>query len=366
MKKQDYIQRKFDDLSKDNPNRIMFSPYCRIQQKNKKANYTLIAFSSVNTTKDSFRLTGAFRNFTGNVIYVNALNDWYVRGIPGLGNSYEESSIALKELVKIVSGDNSEIITVGGSMGGYGAVLYGSLLNAKFSLVSGVEFILKLFRGRSSGIPQVVSDIEIEHIIQKSSCQHHVFTGSDDPVDMLNYSYFEKCNNLHWYIIENKTHEVIKYIHEKYTLLALIYQLINNDKLVLEEEVYIPKDKNIYIQNYTSKVLNDVMQVMLKNNMTEEDILFILNTLNRIRRDDLIVEFIKRIDNINSSMYFIIGQAYYRLNNYQYAEQYLQLSLGVNKNSLQIEMAKKFLNNINQKNQEKPSSLKQYLNTFFD
>ena len=87
------MKKKFDRLSKDEMDYIIFSPYCKIQQESKKADYTLIAFSSVNTKKGGFRFTGAFKNFRGNVIYVNALNDWYVRGIPGLGNSYEEREL---------------------------------------------------------------------------------------------------------------------------------------------------------------------------------------------------------------------------------------------------------------------------------
>ena len=61
---------------------------------------------------------------------------------------------------------------------------------------------------------------------------------------------------------------------------------------------------------------------------------------------------------MNGTMYFFIGQAYYKLNNHYKATQYLQLSLGVNENSLQVKIAKNILNNINEKNQEQPSSLK--------
>lgn len=53
-------------------------------------------------------------------------NNWYQRGVPGLGSSVDSTINALTSLIELCQ--PSKIITIGQSMGGYGAILYGTLL----------------------------------------------------------------------------------------------------------------------------------------------------------------------------------------------------------------------------------------------
>lgn len=56
------------------------------------------------------------------------MNSWYHRGVPGLGDDVDEAAVNLGSIIDAIS--PSRIITIGQSMGGYAAILFGMLLRA--------------------------------------------------------------------------------------------------------------------------------------------------------------------------------------------------------------------------------------------
>ncbi len=238
--------------------KIMISDYCMVKQKYSKAN-TIIVFSSVRTPKGKFRFTHALNDFDGNVIYLNSKkgNDWYTEGIEGLGEDYTSTTVALKKLIDQYSGTTNKILTLGGSMGGYGAVLYGSLIDADYSLSSGTELITTLYLGRSIHCDNKINTSDMKNIIANSKCHHHMIAGSNDPVDMLTYSYYQDNPGISWYIFKNKPHGVIKYIHNKYNILSSVEQILLKGKPEFySSDLEIPKyDLSEYIDNYLISAL---------------------------------------------------------------------------------------------------------------
>jgi hypothetical protein len=233
--------------------KIMISDYCMVQQKDSKNADTIIAFSAYKTPKGKFRFTHALENFEGNVIYLNSAkgDDWYLEGVEGLGADYYSTSTALSRLVEQYSGKGGKIITLGGSMGGYGAVLYGSLMSADYSFASGVELIQNLFIGLSD-VPQKLTTPEMEKIISESRCRHHLIVGTKDPVDMINYSYFRNHPSINWYRFLNKPHTVIEYVHQKYEILDIVDKLLKDGNISfdpndLDKEIH---DFGEYIDTY--------------------------------------------------------------------------------------------------------------------
>lgn len=214
---------------------IRCSEYCLVQQKYESSD-TILVFSAINTPKGKFRFTRALEHFDGNVIYFNSQkgNDWYTEGIDGLGEDYKSTAIEIKKLVKTYSGDSGKVITLGGSMGAYGAVLYGSLVDADYSIAVGTELITNLFNGRSVHVQKRIATYELNKIIENSKCMHHMVAGDNDAIDMLSYSYYRNHSSMKWYIFKNKPHTVIQYIHNKYTVLGLINQLKEYGRLIFE------------------------------------------------------------------------------------------------------------------------------------
>jgi pimeloyl-ACP methyl ester carboxylesterase len=62
------------------------------------------------------------------ILMRDTINAWYHRGVPGLGDHVDEVAQSLRSLIAAIS--PGRIYTVGQSMGGYAAILFGMLLGA--------------------------------------------------------------------------------------------------------------------------------------------------------------------------------------------------------------------------------------------
>lgn len=74
-----------------------------------------------------------FRNLLGkhrvNVVYIRDLkHNWYLNGIPGLGETVQEVCNSISNL--LVENNCKKLICIGASAGGFAAMLYGTLLQA--------------------------------------------------------------------------------------------------------------------------------------------------------------------------------------------------------------------------------------------
>ena len=97
----------------------------------------VIAFGFVSwTTRPAFDFYGRLRKLEqasgqhlNKILVRDSGNAWYHRRIAGLGSHVDETAQALRELVRRIA--PSTITTLGQSMGGYAAVMYGLLLDAQ-------------------------------------------------------------------------------------------------------------------------------------------------------------------------------------------------------------------------------------------
>lgn len=71
-----------------------------------------------------------------NLILVrDARNAWYHRGIPGLGDDVDQVAAALANIVRAIG--PSRVVTLGQSMAGYAAIMFGTLLGADAAVAFG-------------------------------------------------------------------------------------------------------------------------------------------------------------------------------------------------------------------------------------
>jgi len=97
----------------------------------------VIAFGFVSwTTRPAFDFYGRLRKLEqasgqhlNKILVRDSGNAWYHRRIAGLGNHVDETAQALRDLVRRIA--PSTVTTLGQSMGGYAAVMYGLLLEAQ-------------------------------------------------------------------------------------------------------------------------------------------------------------------------------------------------------------------------------------------
>jgi len=83
------------------------------------------------------------------ILLRDPLNAWYQRGVPGLGDSVDEVAQRLRSL--IAQANPSKVITLGQSMGGYGAILFGQLLGVDQILAFGPLSFLDSQRAEALG-----------------------------------------------------------------------------------------------------------------------------------------------------------------------------------------------------------------------
>lgn len=97
----------------------------------------VIAFGFVSwTTRPEFDFFGRLKKLEetsgrhiNKILVRDSGNAWYHRKIDGLGGHVDETAHGLRELVRAIA--PSKVITIGQSMGGYAALMYGLLLDAR-------------------------------------------------------------------------------------------------------------------------------------------------------------------------------------------------------------------------------------------
>jgi hypothetical protein len=128
--------------------RELVSPFCKIVVRNHPE--TLLSFSAINCPPGKFFTSRIFATVPQNVVFLNCpKNSWYLDGIPGLGDSLPAAAESLRRLLEHLGLGGTRKICWGGSMGGYGAVTFGALLDAETIVATGAELALMVAGGNT-------------------------------------------------------------------------------------------------------------------------------------------------------------------------------------------------------------------------
>lgn len=156
--------------------------YCRIEIRN--SNRTIIAFSAINCPPGKFHGSRALHKADCNVVFLNCpRNSWYMDGIPGLGKTIDDTVEALRKKLDAFGLSDTRIVSWGGSMGGYGAVVFGSLLNVESIVATGAEIELLIPGGNSELVLKTLQkrvDIErpdMDSILAQSAAKISLYAG---------------------------------------------------------------------------------------------------------------------------------------------------------------------------------------------
>jgi tetratricopeptide (TPR) repeat protein len=234
------------------------SDYCAIKRGEEK--HVTVVFSALNTEKGRFLGVKTFSSENGHTIFLNCpRNEWYLNGIPGLGRDWREASLALHELCIEIAGSEYSATYYGGSMGGYGALLYGSTNNAKLIVATGVEFELGLPLGNAVLHITPPASNPIYEQINQSNSECVVMFGGMSIADL----YCAKMalentqpSKLEVYIVEGAGHSIPGLIEQRFGLLQLLQNMrLGNRPHVLGSRVSV-KDL---------EMVSEVYKLALKN-----------------------------------------------------------------------------------------------------
>lgn len=101
----------------------------------------ILVFSHIGYPAGKFAMTNALAGVSATRVYVNChANSWYQRGLPGASSSIDETVAVLQRILDQLS--PRRVFTVGMSMGGYAALLFGLKLECDAVLAYTAEVLL--------------------------------------------------------------------------------------------------------------------------------------------------------------------------------------------------------------------------------
>lgn len=146
----------------------------------------VVVFSPVNVQPGVYSMWKTMDGQRVHLLFVNDKdNGWYQQGIEGLGTSIEDTAATIRRWADALGA--SEIVTLGNSMGGYGALLYGAHLNCR-ALAFGAETVLRLPGSRSALLMPKALKARFPNLrdaLAKSKTQATLCIGEADLTDLV-------------------------------------------------------------------------------------------------------------------------------------------------------------------------------------
>lgn len=198
----------------------------------------LVVFFSGSTTPDHvFRWWKAAQRTEASAILVNnGPNEWYQRGIDGLGASVDEVADTIRKWADYLGA--TRLYTVGTSMGGAGALLYGAKLGANV-LAFAAETRLDYPRGNVQRL--MVKDFTPEYpdlrpLLEKATGYITLISGESEPVDLISAAHVTGINRLNVVSLKRVTHGPPNYLKTRKRLTPLVDAFLADKRLPDFEE----------------------------------------------------------------------------------------------------------------------------------
>lgn len=145
----------------------------------------VIFFGAKDLADEGYNFLQLGRELSEHRMFINnGANEWYQYGVPGFGNSLKATLKTLRDWQAALGVD--EICTVGTSMGAYGAIQYGTALNARI-LAFSVDAVLQEKHSRSAEFfigtePPSCPDLRV--LLSAETPDVTLLVGERDPVDL--------------------------------------------------------------------------------------------------------------------------------------------------------------------------------------
>lgn len=160
--------------------------------------------------------------YNANVLYlIDENRNWYMSGITGLGDSYETTLDRLKELKSSLLGKDGVCVCYGNSMGGYGACLYGSELDADFVIAPGLQALSPNPIGIMNSYANKRERLE-SRIKKAENTVFHILAGEAELGDVFGCIRLKDLPNVKIETVRNFAHGVTGYMAYRNALSHII------------------------------------------------------------------------------------------------------------------------------------------------
>lgn len=226
--------------------------YCKVKVSN-CSDVCIICFSGFNTPKGKFNYIKTFSDNAYHQIYLNTTyDDYYHKGIEGLGKTLDETVIALTKIIESLPGENIRVLTFGCSMGGYGALLYGSLLKVNKILALGpsIPEFSESFLGKKERSEHVEIYKILERKIITSDVEKLILHGDSTISDILTHQRLRFSNKSYSKHLLGCTHALVVILASKMDLKKFIDDI--DSALAHVEKIFpsfnLPDEQYILLQ----------------------------------------------------------------------------------------------------------------------
>lgn len=209
--------------------------------RNEKSKDLLVVFSHLGRRPPKFAWFKVLQSIQINLLFVNCEGEeWYRDGIKGLGDGGINSTLsAIKKLAASIH-PKCDVFMAGGSMGGYGALLYGAILGAKAVFASSAELILGLPGGRSKGLTRgrwshIYPDLRV---VAKFPVRRHVIYGAMHLLDTLSASLYHNVPSTNIYSIDGADHAATDTLAYRNIFTDSLERMLTGDDYILDENLY--------------------------------------------------------------------------------------------------------------------------------
>lgn len=237
---------------------INYGDYCKVRiVENPEA--LLIAFSGVNTKKGSFNYYSSLKKNNVNQIFLNTtLEKYYMGSLEGIGSDFNTTIESLNLLITQLSkGKTLKTYCIGCSMGGYGALLLGSILNVDFIYAfspSGPPFSETLIKSEFKN--RLIKEFELyKPIILNSDSKKYLVYGDRTANEFLAYfNYLDSKNSISFFC-KDYCHAIIYPLSKIMSIHRFIEYMVSMsgdvDFSIFFESTYnLPKESYDFYKKY--------------------------------------------------------------------------------------------------------------------
>lgn len=204
--------------------------YCHIKKTNQyKIDNIIVWFSALDTKPGSFNGWKSLANNYSFVLLNCEDNTWYLNGIPGLGDGYKTASYSLRALLITEFGEDAleRAYFWGPSMGGFGALLYGSIIKPKSIIAAGVE--TDLFKPGTNSLAAnknrvAARDNDFSNMDLSGIEDIYIYSGEDFLIDVISaVKLSRKYESIKMRVVSDAPHTLTTPINKKIG----VYNFIN-------------------------------------------------------------------------------------------------------------------------------------------
>jgi tetratricopeptide (TPR) repeat protein len=314
---------------------------CFLFIEDKNSDKLVVFFSAAHAP--SFNGYRMMQEYAVNKLFIrDPTRSWYGRKIDGFVDGPDELKDEIKKITYKFKSEN--IIFMGGSMGGYAAILFGVLLEVGSIVAFGPQMIL------NGKLPRVPKDGEklkyhnLYHLLTKKSPESKVdiWLGTEDLVDVYNISDCKLISDVNIFPIKHSPHNVLFYLKQNNLLKQIISSYIIKTNVPPEVEM----EKIFFDDNFTNVVKEIVEVFYINNNMqlVEEKLNFLMNSgykygaillwmgkcYSVLKKTNLSKQYLKESLKYNPDFgkaYFELGLLYMYTKDFKEAEQYFRQAI---------------------------------------